>query len=227
MHNDSQIITIKGTKTGLTLFIDDRASFQAVVESLVEATYSDDTLHNHQISISVNLGSRYISEEDKQIIKSIIEKQSNLIVKTFHSDVILKEEANILFKEKETKVLYKVVRSGQVVEETGDLLLVGDVNPGGMIRATGNIYVMGNLLGIAHAGAEGNRNAIIVASYMNPSQLRIADYISRAPDYESSGVYMECGLIDQKENRIVLNRLQTLSHTDKDLNGFERRMENG
>jgi len=227
VHNNNQIITIKGTKDGLTLFIDDGSSFQAVIDELSKDYYSEDTINKHHVSITINTGKRYINEEQKQKIKSVIEKHSNLIVKTFQSDVILKEDAKKLLKEREMKIRYKIVRSGQIVEEIGDLLLIGDVNPGGMVRATGNIYVMGNLLGIAHAGSTGDRNAVIIASYMNPSQLRIADYISRAPDYESSGVYMECGLIDQKENRIILNRLQTLSHIEKDLNGFERRMENG
>src|SRR5699024_1142807 len=117
-----------------------------------------------------------------------------------------KSEAKQWQDESEVKVLNRIVRSGQVLEVTGDLLLIGDVNPGGKVMTTGNIYVMGNLLGIAHAGTNGDRQAVIVASYMKPSQLRIADYISRAPDYESAGVYMECGLIDDAEDKIVINR---------------------
>ncbi len=86
---------------------------------------------------------------------------------------------------------------------------------------------MGNLLGIAHAGANGDRDAVIAASYMKPNQLRIADYISRAPDYDSEGVYMECGLIDEEQDKIVIDRLQILSRKRKDISGFERRMLNG
>src|SRR5690625_3993362 len=121
----------------------------------------------------------------------------------------------------------RLVRSGQVLEVTGDLLLVGDVNPGGKVVATGNIYILGNLRGIAHAGVNGDRNAVIVASYMKPRQLRIDDYMSRAPDYETTGVYMECGMIDEKENKIVIDRLQALMQKRLDLSTFERRMNNG
>src|SRR5699024_519012 len=127
----------------------------------------------------------------------------------------------------EIKGFNRIIRSGQVLEITGDMLLIGDVNPGGRIIATGNIYVMGNLHGIAHAGSEGDRDAVIAASYMHPSQLRIADCISRAPDYESDGVYMECGLIDEEQDKIIIDRLQILSHKRKDLNRFERRMLHG
>src|SRR5699024_6098067 len=134
-------------------------------------------------------------------------------------------------------------RSGQVLRVEGDLLLIGDVNPGGKVVATGDIYIMGNLRGIAHAGINGNRKAIIAASYMKPTQLRIADYISRswvgfmydaammaymkptqlriadyisrAPDYETDGVYMECGFIDEEKDIILIDRLQVLSRKGK------------
>lgn len=227
MHKNNQILTIKGTKDGLTLFIDDDSSFDSVLKELSKEHYSKEPISKHHVSITVNSGNRYLSKKEKETIKSIVEKDTNLIVKDFKTNVLLKEEAKKIIREKEIRVHHAIVRSGQVLEETGDLLLIGDVNPGGLVRATGNIYIMGKLLGTAHAGSRGNRNAIIIASYMKPSQLRIADYISRSPDYESEGVYMECGLIDQKENRIILNRIQTLSHTEIDLNGFERRMENG
>src|SRR5699024_1940944 len=118
-------------------------------------------------------------------------------------------------------------RSGQVLEVTGNLLLIGDVNPGGRVIATGNIYIMGQLNGIAHAGSEGDTQAVIVASYMKPNQLRIADYISRAPDYEPQGVYMECGFIDEEQDKIMIDRLQVLTQRRKSLSGFERRMLNG
>src|SRR5699024_12818976 len=102
----------------------------------------------------------------------------------------------------------RIVRSGQVVEGTGDCLLVGCVNPGGQLKSTGSIYVLVHLDGIAHAGVYGDEKAVRAASYMNPTQRRIAKYISRAPDYEASGVYMECGYLDKSNEKIVIDRLQ-------------------
>lgn len=86
---------------------------------------------------------------------------------------------------------------------------------------------MGQLLGIAHAGADGDEDAVIAASYMKPSQLRIAGYISRAPDYESDGVYMEYGYIDKSQNKIMIDQLKVLSRKRVDVSGFERRIQNG
>src|SRR5699024_10836560 len=126
-----------------------------------------------------------------------------------------------LLKRNEIKTINRIVRSGQVVEVEGDLLLIGDVNPGAQVKATGNIFVLGNLLGIAHAGVNGNEDAVIAASFMNPTQLRIANYLSRAPDYVSEGVYMECGYLDKE--KIVIDRLQALPYVRKELRGLEGR----
>ncbi|HAK1614377.1 TPA: septum site-determining protein MinC, partial [Listeria monocytogenes] len=67
-----------------------------------------------------------------------------------------------------------IIRSGQVVQVPGDFLLIGDVNPGGQIRSNGNVFVLGNIKGIIHAGFEGNENAVVAGKFLYPSQVRIA-----------------------------------------------------
>jgi septum site-determining protein MinC len=59
---------------------------------------------------------------------------------------------------------------------------MGDVNPGAEIVCSGDILVLGALRGVAHAGAEGKTDAIVFAFRLEPTQLRIAHLISRAPD---------------------------------------------
>ncbi|GAB4073300.1 septum site-determining protein MinC [Barrientosiimonas marina] len=228
MLEKNQTITIKGTKDGLTLFIDDRESFDDVMDELA-AKLSD--YHPRQdepiVPVTVKLGERYVNDQQKQQLHELIGNHKRFTIDSFDSNVIHKDEALTWKEESDVKILNRIVRSGQVLENTGDLLLIGDVNPGGKVTSTGNVFIMGNLLGIAHAGANGDQDAVIAASYMRPNQLRIADYISRAPDYDSEGVYMECGLIDDEEDKIVIDRLHVLSQKRKDISGFERRMLNG
>jgi septum site-determining protein MinC len=82
------------------------------------------------------------------------------------------------------QVLYvkQTLRSGQTVSHKGDLVIVGDVNPGAEIMAEGDITVWGSLRGIAHAGVGGNAEAEIRALNLQPIQIRIATAIARAPD---------------------------------------------
>ena len=74
------------------------------------------------------------------------------------------------------------LRSGDHVQSDGNLMVLGDVNPGATISATGHVMVWGRLRGVAHAGREGDRKARIVARQLRPLQLRIADVVARGPN---------------------------------------------
>lgn len=225
-----QLITIKGTKEGLLFYIEDDCSFQEIIEELEEklaTTPEQDKYEEQSVSVIIKLGHRYLSSEQKKILEDLIEKNNRFYVERYESEVIDKEQAEAWLAQSEIKTISRIIRSGQVLEVEGDLLLIGDVNPGGQVKATGNIFIMGNLHGVAHAGINGNENAVIAASFMNPTQLRISKYISRAPDYESEGVYMECGYLDIENEKIVIDRLQVLPYVRKELRGLERRIHNG
>ena len=77
----------------------------------------------------------------------------------------------------ETKFHNGSLRSGQKLEYDGSLVIIGDVNMGAEVFATGNIVVLGSLRGIAHAGAKGNKKAIISAIEIISPQIRIADIV--------------------------------------------------
>ncbi len=87
--------------------------------------------------------------------------------------------------ETDTILVQRTIRSGQAIHYVGNVVVLGDVNPGGEIIAGGNIVVLGSLRGIAHAGAQGNQLAIVAAFRLEPTQLRIANHITRAPDGEN------------------------------------------
>ncbi|HET7144228.1 MAG TPA: septum site-determining protein MinC, partial [Anaerolineales bacterium] len=72
----------------------------------------------------------------------------------------------------------KTLRSGTRIEYPGNILVVGDVNPGAEIIADGNVIVWGRVRGMIHAGAKGDRSAFICALDLSANQLRIADEVS-------------------------------------------------
>ncbi len=82
----------------------------------------------------------------------------------------------------DTTVIRRTLRSGQIVEYPGHVIIIGDVNPGAEVRAGGNIIVWGRLRGTAHAGMnEQQIRAFVCALQLNPTQLRIGDHITRSP----------------------------------------------
>jgi len=82
----------------------------------------------------------------------------------------------------DTLLIQKTLRSGQSIKHSGNVVVLGDVNPGAEIIAGGHVIVLGTVRGVVHAGAAGDISATITAFNLNPTQLRIANLISRPPD---------------------------------------------
>ncbi|MFQ5435648.1 MAG: septum site-determining protein MinC [Anaerolineae bacterium] len=78
----------------------------------------------------------------------------------------------------------RTLRSGQSVEYPGNVVIIGDVNPGARVRAGGHIIVWGKLRGTAHAGAIAPQEAFVCALDLAPMQLIIGHIISRSPSEE-------------------------------------------
>lgn len=90
------------------------------------------------------------------------------IKETFHKEISVSK----------TKFHKGSLRSGQKLEFEGSLVIIGDVNSGSEVIAEDNIVVLGNLRGLAHCGAKGNKDAFIAAEKILSPQLRIADKIA-------------------------------------------------
>ncbi|MDO4581581.1 MAG: septum site-determining protein MinC [Bacillota bacterium] len=81
-----------------------------------------------------------------------------------------------------TQLFEKSLRSGQHINFDGNVVIIGDVNPGAEITASGHVLVLGYLRGLVHAGAAGDESATVTALHFAPTQLRIASHITRPPD---------------------------------------------
>jgi len=126
-----------------------------------------------------------LSEDQKKALEELIKKHNSKILGYKEPKKEKSSQKDILpdIKEKKPlKVVNKTIRSGQSIEYDGDVLIIGDVNPDAYVIASGNIIVMGTLRGIAHAGANGDETASIMALKLMPQQLRIASLYTRSPD---------------------------------------------
>ena len=116
-------------------------------------------------------------EQIEEIIKGILDvdvefdmpREMGLsnIKKTFLSEISTSE----------TKFHKGSLRSGQRIEEERSIVILGDVNSGAEVIASDNIVVLGTLRGLAHAGAKGNKQAIIAAGRLDTVQMRIANIV--------------------------------------------------
>lgn len=200
---EKQHIIIKGVKEGLLFLLDDQCDFSVLLDELrvkLEKTHQQ-VLTGPLIHIHVKLGKRQASDEQKEQIRAIIRQRGNLLIQSIES--IQPESEQKARAPEQFKIVTGMIRSGQTFQHDGNLLLMGDVNPGGALYCTGDIYVLGALRGMAHAGVNGRQDVIIAASLMRPTQLRIAEVISRPPDEWMSGdAAMEFAFLDSGQMQI-------------------------
>ncbi|MDN5293030.1 MAG: septum site-determining protein MinC [Eubacteriales bacterium] len=116
-------------------------------------------------------------------------------------------ERMTVWGDENTILVQRTLRCGQSISYDGNVVIIGDVNPGAEVVAGGSIIVMGALRGVAHAGAQGDEKAVVAAFRLQPTQLRIAGYISRSPDGSTSTPeYPEVARV--KNGGIVIDSLQ-------------------
>jgi len=122
-------------------------------------------------------------EEDE--MHEEVRSEETISTDEFADDVEDLAEIKKQMKENEklpTLYVQRTLRSGQSLKSDGNVVIIGDVNPGAEIVAKGDITVWGVLGGIAHAGSEGNSYSRIRALKLHAIQLRIGDVFARRPD---------------------------------------------
>ncbi|SER85405.1 septum site-determining protein MinC [Psychrobacillus sp. OK032] len=216
-----QLISIKGTKEGLVLRLDDQCSYTELLEELAKKV-SDEGFEG-QAEVLLQLGYRYCNDEQAKEIINCVQQTEHLRVTKIQSDVMTVEECNRRLLENQSETYVGIVRSGQIITAVGDLVVIGDVNPNGRVIAGGNVFVLGRLKGIAHAGANGNRHAVIAASWLEATHLIIDNVIETMTDeltVLSEQPEMECAYL-HTNGTIAIDRLQELRLLRPNLSTFK------
>ena len=176
--NSSININIK--KNQVVIKIDENAEQKEIIADLkkkiieLKNFYKDD-------KTPILITGKILKNKEMDEIQAIIKKFINVQVE-FDSPKVLGLHGikKTFYKEvatSETKFHKGSLRSGQSIEFEGSLVIIGDVNAGAEVIAGENIVVLGILRGLAHAGAKGNKDAVIEAEEIEAVQIRIADKI--------------------------------------------------
>ena len=102
-------------------------------------------------------------------------------------------------------------RAGEVLRVPGNVVVLGNVNPGAQIIAEGDILVFGSLRGIAHAGAAGDSTATIIAMSTGNPGLRIAEYVYPTNDLTGDDLTGGSRGAQNNDRRAVIARVQNRS----------------
>ncbi|GCE64104.1 septum site-determining protein MinC [cyanobiont of Ornithocercus magnificus] len=104
------------------------------------------------------------------------------------------------------------LHAGDQLSARGDILILGDVNPGASVHAGGNVMVWGRLRGVAHAGRYGDTSARIVALQLHPLQLRIGNSIACGPDELPQPGVVEEAILKEGVIQIEVARMGASRH---------------
>ena len=106
-----QNVMIKGTKSGLSLQLNDRCSYDEILSELEEKLSEFQGSEEDQlISVRVQTGNRYLTTEQEEELKELIRQKKNLIVEEIESDVITKENARKMIESQEVTSVAAIVR---------------------------------------------------------------------------------------------------------------------
>ena len=215
----NSIVTLRAYRDGLHLIIRPHLS----IEEVEEAIQQEMSRMNQPLigaSVQIDLKCPTLKEEDAAYLKSKLQETYNLTVRgiealdeqapppiaaapTTHAPPHRTDTQNSRDSEP-SRIIPYTIRSGQTENfPQGSLIIYGDVNSGGEIRAGGDIVVLGALRGNAHAGINGRLSAVIIAMDLVPVQLQIGNFINRRPINQKSRGYPEIARIGIEDVIIV------------------------
>lgn len=179
-------IRISSTKEEIKITVNAAAEYDEVLEEFriklprIKKYYEKENLPIHIVG-------KALKENEQTAIRSILKQElSEKITFGDTSEVLglhaIKRTFESSVETSETKFIRGNLRSGQREEFSGSIAILGDLNYGAEVIAGENIIVTGKIRGLAHAGANGNKKAIIAANSIEATQVRISNIVKEIPD---------------------------------------------
>lgn len=198
-------ININLGKEEITIKINDIASQEEIIEDFKAKMPELKKLYKDE-KTPIFVTGKVLKNKEIDEIKDIIKKEINVEVEFDSPKVLGLHGIRKVFSEdidsSETKFHKGSIRNGNKLEYEGSLVIIGDVNAGAEIIAADNIVILGTLRGVAHAGAKGNKKAIIAANKIEAPQIRIANIVKEIEKNDNDNEIKTYAYVN--ENNIVL-----------------------
>lgn len=206
-----EAVIFKGSREGIQLIINQSVDFSFIISQLKAKLDESAEFFATGATVRVPAAISFLTEQQRDELSSLLANYGLRCSECEVNDIQEEEEeaslpvimsTNTEQQSHETLIVPRTVRGGQKVVYGGAVIIDGDVNPGAEVIAGGNIMILGTCRGLAHAGANGMKEATITAKRLVASQLRIAGVIARAPDHLEVADYVETARI--VDNLIVI-----------------------
>lgn len=198
----SERVTIKGTSKGVVITIG-AGNWETVLRQLGEMLEKKATFFKGG-RVSITVGERLLGEGEIEALGNLITLHQMTLwaingsaKETQDAAQALGLELNVdLVSERKPKsarpraklneteevITFRgTLRSGRSIESLGNVVVIGDVNPGAEVKAGGYVIIWGKLRGTVYAGAISPDNAFVCALELSPMHLIIGSAIARSP----------------------------------------------
>ena len=198
-------ISINLKKEEVLIKIDDNAVQRKILSELSKKLKELKKMYQDE-KTPIRVTGKVLTNKELEEVKKVIKKELDVEIKFDTPTTLGLHSITRSYKrdvgKSETTFHRGSLRSGQRMEVEGSVVIIGDVNAGAEVIAADNIAVIGHLRGLAHAGAKGNKDAIIAASSLDVVQLRISNIVKEI-DREEEGI-IEHAFIYVDEDKIVI-----------------------
>ncbi|WP_311407569.1 septum site-determining protein MinC [Liquorilactobacillus uvarum] len=205
-----QNVVLKGYKDGYEITLNADADFKAILTDLsklfAELQLEKEKSEAKSLSFDISTGTRLLDAEQKQEVEKIVSQYPLFSIHRFTSSVMQIQDALEMIENRTVHLNASTIRNGQVENIKGDVLFVGDLHQGGILRASGNVFTFGKNEGIIHAGFPNDAEAIIIGNIHATQQVRIADVVD---------ILEENQIEDSAETVVFVNDLHVLAYTER------------
>lgn len=179
-NNDKSNIKIILKKDEIIIKIMQEANYEEVINEIKTKIKKLKKLYKEEKTPIYVTGKNLDNEQMKEV-EEIIKKEIDVKIDFDSPKELGLSGIKTTFEEdltvSEVKFHKGSLRCGTRMEYEKSIVIIGDVNAGAEIIAGGNIVITGYLRGLAHAGAKGNKKAIICARGIETPQIRIANIV--------------------------------------------------
>ncbi len=183
-------IKVKGVNGHLVFVFDDSQEFNSLMSEL-------ESLLESPLLKSDGYFPKAFFDFKSRILS--VHELSKLLDLLFEKQVLLFDGINMIKKEYKNniKIIEKTIHSGEVMEIEQDTLIIGQINPGAVVRFNGKLYVMGKVSGFVEGISAKSK---ISGQCFKNAHIRI-NGVSRQ-NYTSS----ELTMLYYKDNEIFLDK---------------------
>lgn len=146
------------------------------LEALFEKLKSDPiSIEASKVSFDVLTEDRILQSEEKKQIEDLTANYPKFSIHKISANVMTVADAYLLKERENVHLISRTIRNGQEIQLKGDILFLGTIHEGGKLITTGNIFSIGNVAGILHAGFPNSEEKLILGDLHNAQQVRVGE----------------------------------------------------